>query len=81
MTVRIEWTETSVPAEYTDQPGAIIDGGGSTNQGPALLIHSGSGDGACVEAATPSELIAWLTAAASAVRTNPGPWPIRDRPH
>lgn len=76
MTRHIEWTGTSVPAEYTATPGTITDGHGSSNDGSALLIHSGDGDGVCVEASDPEALIAWLTRIIQTIRasaTHPAP--------
>jgi hypothetical protein len=72
MSVRIEWTGTGVPAEYTDVPGAIVDGYSTRNDGAALLIHSGSGDGVCVEGESADDIVRWLRQAIETVLNSKG---------
>src|SRR5690606_17065139 len=62
----LEWTTPELPAQVTLDPTTFVDGHGQFNTAPAVLIHSGDGDGACVEGPV-RDLVAWLDAARAAL--------------
>lgn len=62
----LEWTAPEVPAQVTVDPTTFVDGHGQFNTAPALLIHSGDGDGVCVEGSV-LDLVRWIDAARTAL--------------
>ncbi len=73
MSDHIEWLTTAAPITFTDEPGAWVDGHGSSNDGPALAFDGGS-ESVVVEG-TVEELRGWLTRALALL---PSPAPVAE---